>query len=78
MLKEIGKEIYLKIFESIQGVVINAHKTPPSRLCYVKYTAFYLHSDKQSLSPHTTGKKGEMTSPLSESHTLAVNGYTVS
>ena len=51
-------------------------KTPPSRLCYVKYTAFYLHFDEQSLSPHTTGKKGEMTSLLSESPTLAVNGYT--
>ena len=25
-LKEIGKEIYLNIFESIQGVVMNAHK----------------------------------------------------
>ena len=51
-------------------------KTPPSRLCYVQYTAFYLHSDKQSLSPNTTGKKGEMTSLLSESPTLAVNEYT--
>ena len=51
-------------------------KTPPSRLCYWKRTAFYLHSDKQFLSPHTTGKKGEMTSLLSESPTLAVNGYT--
>ena len=53
-------------------------KTPPSRLCYMLYTAFYLHSDKQPPSPHTTGKKGEMTSLLSESPTVAVNGYTVS
>ena len=44
-------------------------KTPPSRLCCVKYTAFYLHSDKQSLSLHTTAKKGEMTSLSSVSHT---------
>ena len=51
-------------------------KTPPGRLCYVKYTAFYPHSDKQSLSPHITGKKGEMASLLSESPTLDVNGYT--
>ena len=29
-----------------------------SRLCYMQYTAFYLPSDKQFLSPHTTGKKG--------------------
>ena len=75
-LKKIGKEVYLNMLESIHGVVINAHKTPPSRLCYVKYTAFYLLSDKQSLSPYTTGKKGEMTSLLSESPTLAVHGYT--
>ena len=34
-LKEIGKEIYFFIIESIQGVVMNAHKTPPSRLCCV-------------------------------------------
>ena len=56
---------------------MNTHKTPPSRLCYVQYTAFYLHSDKQFLSPHTTGKKGEMTSLLTASHKLAVKRYTV-
>ena len=36
-LKEIGKEIYLNIFESIQGVVMNAHKNPTQRalLCVI-------------------------------------------
>ena len=75
-LKDIGKEINLNIFESIQGVVMNAQKTPPSRQCYMQYTAFYLHSDKQFLSPHTTGKEGEMRSLLTASHTLAVKRYT--
>ena len=51
---------------------MNTHKTPPSRLCYVQYTAFYLHSDKQFLSPRSTFKKGEMTSLLTGSHKLAV------
>ena len=37
MLKEIGKEIYLNIFESIQGVVMNAHKntTQQALLCVI-------------------------------------------
>ena len=52
-------------------------KTPPCRQCYVQYTTFYLHSDKQFLSPHTTGKKGEITSLLTAFHTLAVKRYTV-
>ena len=33
----------------------------------------YLHFNKQFLSPHTTGKKGEMTSLLTVSHILVVN-----
>ena len=44
-------------------------QTHPSRLNYVKYTAFY-RPDKQTLSSHITGKKGEMTSVLRVYHTL--------
>ena len=52
-------------------------KIAPSRLCYMQYTAFYFPPDKQFLSLHTTCKKGEMTSLLTASHTLAVKRYTV-
>ena len=37
ILKEIGKKIYLNIFESIQGVLMNAHKntTQQALLCEI-------------------------------------------
>ena len=40
-------------------------------------TQLFISPMINNLSPHTAGKKGEMTSLLSESHTLAANGYTV-
>ena len=42
-------------------------------MCNVQF--FKLPSDKQFLSTHRTGKKGEMV--LHKPHTLVVNGYTV-
>ena len=44
-------------------------KAPPSRLCYVKYTAFYLHSDKQSLSTHNWQEGGNDITIVIVSHT---------
>ena len=55
---------------------MNAHKNTTQQALVCVIHSFYLHSDKQFLSPQTTGKKGEMTSLLTVSHTLAVYRYT--
>ena len=48
---------------------MNAHKTPPTQQAVMCNTQPFI-------STLITGKKGEMTSLLSVSHTLAVNRYT--
>ena len=46
---------------------MNTHNNTTQQAMLCEIPPFHLHSDKESLSPHTTGKKGEMTSLLSES-----------